>query len=151
MCHIPKWPPVYAKQPRHLNLVSHDSHVEFNGRDWRWSRVTLELTTTTNIRVKVPDCCSNISIWSANSPSKPDLCYYSRCWGTMQNTWFGAAIFLRDLTTAIMGVKLPDFIIDIPVHCFLSEHSLRSHYQSMAMQLQPSLADQCLLVGHLER
>ena len=44
-------------------------------------------------------------------------------------------------TAELVGVKLPDFIIDIPVHCFLSEHSLRPHRQSIAMQLQPSLAE----------
>ena len=67
----------------------------------------------------------------------------------MQNAQFVIEILLVTLTIAIMGVKLPDFIIDILVHCFLSEHSLRSCCQSIAMQLQSPLAERCLLVAIL--
>ena len=68
-----------------------------------------------------------------------------------KNTQFVIEILLMTLTTEIMGAKLPGFIIDIPVHCFLNELSLRSRCQIIVMQLQPSLAERCLLVGHLER
>ena len=42
----------------------------------------------------------------------------------MQNTQFVIEIYLMPLTTAIMGVKLPDFIIDTPLHYIFNEHSL---------------------------
>ena len=115
MCHISKWPPVYAEQPTHLNPMSHDSHMELNGCDWKWPRVILKITTTTDIGVKVSYCCSDMPIWGANCQLNRTLSRYSRCWDIMQNTWFVVKILLVALATAFMGVKLPNLVFDIPI------------------------------------
>ena len=58
------------------------------------------------------------AIWDANCQLNQTLSRYSCVW---DNTRCVIEILLVTLTK----VKLPDFIIDIPVHCFLSQHSLK--------------------------
>ena len=75
---------------------------------------------------------------------------YSCCQDTMQNTQFVDAIFLWALTTAIMGVKLPNLSFDIIITHIFSVYLHLSVVQIIILLHCMHQTHEFFLCGHLE-